>query len=73
MLKQGLTHYKAGSGRNGHGKGRHGWGGDDIMVKVPPGTVVRDEATGTPLPLLTLAPTPTLILTLNLALAPTLA
>ena len=58
MLKQGLTHYKAGSGRNGHGKGRHGWGGDDIMVKVPPGTVVRDEATGTPLPLLTLAPNP---------------
>jgi GTP-binding protein len=47
MLKQGLTHYKAGSGRNGHGKGRHGWGGDDISVKVPPGTVVRDEETGT--------------------------
>ena len=47
MLKQGLTHYKAGSGRNGHGKGRHGWKGDDVTVKVPPGTVVRDEATGT--------------------------
>ena len=47
MLKAGLTHYKAGSGRNGHGKGRHGWGGDDISVKVPPGTVVRDEESGT--------------------------
>ena len=47
MLKQGLTHYKAGSGRNGHGKGRHGWKGDDVTVQVPPGTVVRDEATGT--------------------------
>jgi len=47
MLKQGLTHYKAGSGRNGHGKGRHGWKGDDVTVNVPPGTVVRDEATGT--------------------------
>ena len=32
MLKQGLTHYKAGSGRNGHGKGRHGWKGDDVTV-----------------------------------------
>jgi GTP-binding protein len=47
MLKQGLTHYKAGSGRNGHGKGRHGWGGDDVHIGVPPGTVVRDEESGT--------------------------
>ena len=47
MLKQGLTHYKAGDGRNGHGKCRHGWGGDDIRVAVPPGTVVRDEGSGT--------------------------
>ena len=27
MLKQGLTHYRATSGRNGQGKTRHGWGG----------------------------------------------
>ena len=70
MLKQGLTHYKAGSGRNGHGKGRHGWGGDDISVKVPPGPDPTPTPTPTPNP--TPKPEPTrlsLPLPLSLSLA----
>jgi len=47
MLKQGLTHYRATSGQNGQGKTRHGWSGEDIEVAVPPGTLVREQDTGT--------------------------
>ena len=35
-------HRAAGNGTHGMGKGRHGKGGDDLMVSVPEGTVVRD-------------------------------
>ncbi len=34
------------NGENGRGKGQHGRSGDDLVVKVPVGTVVLDEATG---------------------------
>ncbi|HEX6421855.1 MAG TPA: GTPase ObgE [Acidimicrobiales bacterium] len=34
---------RAGDGSHGMGKGRHGRTGDDIVVPVPPGTVVRDR------------------------------
>ena len=35
-------HRRAGSGTHGMGKKRHGAGGDDLLVAVPEGTVVRD-------------------------------
>jgi GTP-binding protein len=35
-------HRRATNGTHGQGKGKHGRGGDDIEVKVPEGTVVRD-------------------------------
>jgi len=40
------VHFKATSGQNGMGKGRHGESGEDRVVRVPPGTVVRDEEAG---------------------------
>ena len=40
------VHFKATSGQTGMGKGRHGEGGEDRVVRVPPGTVVRDEEAG---------------------------
>jgi GTP-binding protein len=39
-------HRRAGNGSHGSGKGRHGRRGDDLLVPVPPGTVVRDNVTG---------------------------
>jgi GTPase len=36
-------HRAAKSGVHGKGKGKHGHGGDDIVVPVPQGTVVRDQ------------------------------
>jgi GTP-binding protein len=39
-------HRKAGSGKPGQGSMRDGADGADIVVPVPDGTVVRDEATG---------------------------
>lgn len=33
--------YKAGDGRNGAGSKRHGRNGDDLVLMVPPGTVIR--------------------------------
>ncbi len=36
-------HYKAGDGENGKGDSRHGSCGTDLVMFVPPGTVVRDE------------------------------
>ncbi len=40
------AHYKAGRGRHGEGNQRHGADGEDLIVRVPPGTQVIDE-TGT--------------------------
>lgn len=39
-------HQKAGRGSHGMGKDRHGAGGKDLRVAVPPGTVIRDAETG---------------------------
>jgi GTP-binding protein len=39
-------HFKAKRGENGRSKSQHGAGAGDLVVKVPPGTVVRDAETG---------------------------
>jgi GTP-binding protein len=39
-------HYKAERGENGMRKNMHGRNGQDLLVKVPVGTIVRDDATG---------------------------
>lgn len=38
--------YKAENGERGDKKNMHGRGGEDLILRVPPGTVVYDEATG---------------------------
>ncbi len=37
-------HFKAGRGQHGMGSGRHGKNGEDLVIPVPPGTLVRDDA-----------------------------
>ncbi len=37
---------RAARGSHGEGKGKHGRGGKDAIVRVPPGTIVRDAGTG---------------------------
>lgn len=39
-------HFKAKRGENGRSKSQHGAGAEDLVVKVPPGTVVRNADTG---------------------------
>lgn len=39
-------HFKAKRGENGRSKSQHGANAEDLVVKVPPGTVVRDADTG---------------------------
>lgn len=39
-------HFKAPKGENGMSKNQHGRNAKDMIVKVPPGTVVKDEDTG---------------------------
>lgn len=39
-------HYKAGRGQHGRGKNMHGKSGEDLTLRVPPGTVVKDADTG---------------------------
>ncbi|HHW43614.1 MAG TPA: GTPase ObgE [Desulfotomaculum sp.] len=39
-------HYKAERGQHGMGKNMHGRQGEDLVLRVPPGTLVRDAATG---------------------------
>lgn len=39
-------HFKAPRGEHGMSKGQHGKNAQDMVVKVPPGTVVMDEDTG---------------------------
>ncbi len=41
------SHFLATRGEHGRGKKQHGARGKDRVVLVPPGTVVRDDATGT--------------------------
>ncbi|AXH99295.1 GTPase ObgE [Sporosarcina sp. PTS2304] len=40
-------HFKAPRGEHGGSKNMHGRGGKDMVVKVPPGTIVKDAETGT--------------------------
>lgn len=39
-------HFKADKGENGMSKGMHGRGAENMIVKVPPGTVVKNAETG---------------------------
>ncbi len=39
-------HFKAIRGAHGKGKNMHGASGEDMVVKVPPGTIIRDDDTG---------------------------
>jgi GTP-binding protein len=39
-------HYRAGSGQHGGGARKSGRGGEDVVVRVPVGTVLRDHETG---------------------------
>lgn len=41
-----VTKYKAGDGEQGGKKNCHGANGADIVLKVPPGTVIKDSETG---------------------------
>lgn len=40
------VHFKVGKGRHGHGKKQFGAKGEDVVVKVPPGTVIREAGEG---------------------------
>jgi len=39
-------HYRAGSGQHGSGAKKTGRGGEDLLVRVPVGTIIRDAETG---------------------------
>jgi GTP-binding protein len=39
-------HYRAQRGQHGQGRDRHGRGGEDLVVRVPTGTLVYDQASG---------------------------
>lgn len=39
-------HFKAPAGENGRSKSQHGRGAEDMIIRVPPGTVVIDDDTG---------------------------
>ncbi len=39
-------HFRAERGQHGQGANRHGAAGDDLRLRVPPGTLVRDAETG---------------------------
>src|SRR5690625_7936876 len=38
--------FRAKNGERGRSKSQHGRGADDLIVRVPPGTIVKDEASG---------------------------
>jgi len=42
----GRHHWKAGSGRPGQGKNQTGGQGRDVVIQVPPGTLIHDRDTG---------------------------
>jgi len=42
-------HFKAGDGGRGAGQRMHGKDGADVVIPVPPGTVLRDSESGTPI------------------------
>lgn len=39
-------HYKAKSGQDGMGRNKHGADGEDMVIPVPPGTVIKNAETG---------------------------
>ncbi|HHY39078.1 MAG TPA: GTPase ObgE [Clostridia bacterium] len=39
-------HFRAGRGGNGAGRQKSGAKGEDVVIRVPPGTVIKDSATG---------------------------
>lgn len=39
-------HYNATNGEDGKGKNMYGKAGEDLLLKVPPGTIIREETTG---------------------------
>lgn len=39
-------HFKAGNGQPGMGKNMHGRKGDDVVIPVPPGTLIKNAETG---------------------------
>ncbi len=39
-------HFKAKNGENGMSKSKYGAGAEDLIIKVPPGTIVREAKTG---------------------------
>ena len=39
-------HYKAGRGMHGMGKSRRGSDGEDVVIRVPPGSVIKDTGSG---------------------------
>ncbi|HPF20227.1 MAG TPA: GTPase ObgE, partial [Syntrophomonas sp.] len=39
-------HFKAERGNHGLGKNQHGAWGEDLIIKVPMGTIIRDDDTG---------------------------
>ena len=43
---RGVRHWKAESGEQGRGKQQHGKDGRDKVIRVPPGTMIYDDATG---------------------------
>lgn len=42
MLRR-RVHHRAKDGTNGKGDSRHGYKGEDCVIPVPPGTIVRDQ------------------------------
>ncbi len=46
MDLKGRRHFRAGHGQPGGGKGMHGRRGHPTIIKVPPGTLVKDAETG---------------------------
>jgi len=38
-------HYKASNGEHGKGKNMHGKNGEDVIINLPPGTIVKDSTT----------------------------
>jgi GTP-binding protein len=38
--------FKAGNGRDGEGRGRYGRNGEDVVIPLPPGSVIKDAGSG---------------------------
>jgi len=43
------SHFKAGSGTNGQGSSKHGHKGEDRVIYVPVGSIIKDDDSATPL------------------------